>query len=175
MKKHHKATKTKGGDWKKKNSAFNPLAFLFFSLDYFFPPLASPPRHGHCELVFIPPLCSPEMAPKKDANAGGDESASAASAQVSADAVRKMKVGDLRSALEARGLDSKGLKADLVERLLEATGQVREGYAEERGRETEEESTMADSPVLLTSTSTSLSSPRIQTADARTNTGRRSH
>ena len=61
------------------------------------------------------------MAPKKDANAGDDASASV----VSADAVRKMKVGDLRSALEARGLDSKGLKADLVARLLEATGQVR--------------------------------------------------
>lgn len=66
------------------------------------------------------------MAPKKDANAGGD----GASEEISADAVRKMKVGDLRSALEARGLDSKGLKADLVERLLEATGQVGEGYAE---------------------------------------------
>ena len=61
------------------------------------------------------------MAPKKDANAGDDASASV----VSADAVRTMKVGDLRSALEARGLDSKGLKADLVARLLEATGQVR--------------------------------------------------
>lgn len=65
------------------------------------------------------------MAPKKAAGDAADDSASAAAAPLSADEVRKMKVGDLRAALEARGVDSKGLKADLVARLLEATGQVR--------------------------------------------------
>ena len=117
----------------KKNSALKILAFLSHSLSS--PPRLSlsPPRHGRRELV-LSPLCSlsrREMAPKKDANADAGDDAS----HLSADAVRKMKVGDLRSALEARGLDSKGLKADLVERLLEATGQVRAMFFF-RGRET---------------------------------------
>jgi hypothetical protein len=59
------------------------------------------------------------MAPK---NADED-----AAPLLSADAIRKMKVGDLRSALEGRGLDSKGLKAELTARLIAAMGgQVRE-------------------------------------------------
>uniref|UniRef100_A0A3B3Q799 SAP domain-containing protein n=1 Tax=Paramormyrops kingsleyae TaxID=1676925 RepID=A0A3B3Q799_9TELE len=34
--------------------------------------------------------------------------------------IKKLKVADLRAKLQERGLDSKGLKADLVERLMSA-------------------------------------------------------
>ena len=68
------------------------------------------------------------MAPKT--NADGDD---AAAPPLSADAIRRMKVGDLRSALEGRGLDSKGLKAELTARLIAAMGgQVREREEEKR-------------------------------------------
>ena len=113
------------------------------------------------------------MAPKK-----ADD---ASAAPLSADAVRKMKVGDLRAALETRGLDSKGLKADLVARMLEATGQVRrEGIRESRERGREEENgdkkgtrIEKSNPLFLLTSDSLLTELEFKTASTRTNTGRR--
>ena len=54
-------------------------------------------------------------------------------------AVKKLKVAELRSELQSRGLDSKGNKPVLVERLLEAISKVAEENGEEAMEETTEE------------------------------------
>lgn len=90
------------------------------------------------------------MAPKKAdaaaASSADDADVAAVGGDFSADAIRAMKVGDLRAALASRGLDSKGLKAELVGRLLETTGAKVRGLQKERGRDerTEDENFGAD-------------------------------
>lgn len=68
-------------------------------------------------------------------------------------AVKKLKVAELRTELQARGLDSKGNKPVLVERLLEAISKV----GEENGGEAMEES--------ATEPQTEVTEEREETAD----------
>lgn len=68
-------------------------------------------------------------------------------------AVKKLKVAELRTELQARGLDSKGNKPVLVERLLEAISKV----GEENGGEAMEES--------ATESQTEATEEREETAD----------
>lgn len=113
------------------------------------------------------------MAPK---NADED-----AAPLLSADAIRKMKVGDLRSALEGRGLDSKGLKAELTARLIAAMGgQVRERREEMEkkrlrmlNRKIAKSKSNACPFCLQSFAHPSLSSPRNQTELIPSTTGRR--
>ena len=76
------------------------------------------------------PAAEPELPPRKRSayNAAAVRNAQEYEAEAQAEAarplseaeVKKMKVADLRAALAARGLDTKGLKAALQARLLEA-------------------------------------------------------
>ena len=66
-------------------------------------------------------------AAKEEAAAAPEEAAAAPEEAESADAIKpeaveKMKVSELREALAARGLESTGLKKELVERLQKALG-----------------------------------------------------
>ncbi|XP_048885155.1 heterogeneous nuclear ribonucleoprotein U-like protein 2 [Brienomyrus brachyistius] len=77
--------------------------------------------------------------------------------------IKKLKVADLRAKLQERGLDSKGLKADLVERLMSAIEAESQGSAtgetedekrpvgEDEGMETQGDSVM-DLPALAVET-----------------------
>ena len=76
------------------------------------------------------PTAAPELAPRKrgmynemavrNAQAHEAEEARKAAGPLDAATVKKMTVAKLRAALAARGLDTKGLKAALQARLLEA-------------------------------------------------------
>ena len=62
-----------------------------------------------------------EAAAETETEAAKEEAAEAADA-IKPEAVEKMKVSELREALAARGLESTGLKKELVERLQKALG-----------------------------------------------------